>query len=225
MAKSTVPVQLYFEAKAPSPTVGRRLSLYCDLMEEIKERFNALSTLFGKDTSRLFSQNEIGEFCHLQLRIICELIALGAMVAHGDIAATRGGKLPKKYEADGIVRALAKIHPRFYPRPARVAGVRPNGMTMLRPITKGYLTKTELPFLYGECGKALHRGTARTILAGQPRTWDFKRIAEWAGKIQTLLERHHISLLSSSEEYWITMNHPPKMNVVAVHVALVPPPA
>lgn len=55
------------------------------------------------------------EFCFLQLRMLCELIALGCLTAHGDLEA---GKLKKSHKADQIIRRLEVLHPDFYPKAA-----------------------------------------------------------------------------------------------------------
>jgi hypothetical protein len=57
------------------------------------------------------------EFCYLQFRMICHLIAFGCLVAHGDIVETQSKNAREAYEADRLIRMLSKLHPDFYPVP------------------------------------------------------------------------------------------------------------
>jgi hypothetical protein len=144
------------------------------------------------------------ELCYLQFRLICELIALGALAAHGDIPAARAGRLVKAYQADAILNALEQLHPNFYPRPGRQI-IGPDGKVKeVLPIKSGFMTKTELIALYHECGNLLHRGTLRAIKA---RTaGDFTKIQEIVTKIVTLLNHHQITLIDPKYELFVLMN-------------------
>jgi hypothetical protein len=86
-------------------------------MEEIKLRLDVMGTLVKPEAASLIPPWARGEFCYLQLRVVCELIALAALIAHGDIEATRTNKLQALYQADKIVKALSEIHSDFYPQP------------------------------------------------------------------------------------------------------------
>jgi len=97
--------------------------------------------------------------------MICELIAFGCLIAHGDIKATRSGKFTGKYQADFFVKALSNLHPDFYPKPMfPVPGQEPIptqvGAILLSPAprTSGFLTKSDLTTLYHACGERMHRG-------------------------------------------------------------------
>src|SRR5665213_3618026 len=120
--------------------------LYCDLMEEIKARHSIIENVFaGKFNLPPFAASE---FCYLQLRVVCELIALACLAAHGDIEATRKGKLFKAYNADQIIKDLGRLHPDFYPRPTKQV-IDDKGVPIkVTPITSGYLTKEDLLTLY-----------------------------------------------------------------------------
>jgi hypothetical protein len=41
--------------------------------------------------------------------MLCELIALGCFVAHGDIEATKASSFQKAYKADDILKRLARL--------------------------------------------------------------------------------------------------------------------
>jgi hypothetical protein len=74
------------EAKA---TMGQ----YCALMEEIKRRGEAIRITASGQLADRIPPRMAEELCYLQLRMICELIALGSLVAHGDIKVTRAKKM------------------------------------------------------------------------------------------------------------------------------------
>lgn len=88
--------------------------IYAALMEEARTRLETLRRAVDGDLG--LPPFAVHDFGYLQLRLLCEIIALGCLVAHGDIAAAR--PLRKAYEADRIVRQLGKLHPGFYPVPA-----------------------------------------------------------------------------------------------------------
>jgi len=196
------------------------IGLYCALMEEIKFRIEAIKhVIHGKisiaDTG--LSQRPIAgtigkDIGYLELRMICELIALSALVAHGDIKETRSRKFAKKWEADFLIAALGKIHADFYPQPVvpqpgngsvpRAAG------QIRRPpllVASGFLTSAELPKLYHLCGRELHRGSLIDIMArkGAGKV-DYSPIGKWVEKIVRLLNFHRIRLVDRTE-YWVEM--------------------
>jgi hypothetical protein len=179
--------------------------LYCSLMEEVKQRSAIIAnTLEGHNPYPAFAALEI---CYLQLRMICECIALGCVAAHGDIAAPKGGKLTKAYAADWILNGLERLHPNFYPVPGnaiRVAG----SHFRLEPLTEAFLTKKDLLALYAECGGILHRGTVRTIRKKFAAP-DFEAVSVHYAKIIRLLNEHQIRLSDPDQVFVVTMKSPP----------------
>jgi hypothetical protein len=172
------------------------IDLYTSLIEEAKGRLDAIErTLVQRDIG--LADRLAREFCALQLRMLCELIALGCLVAHGDIPATRNPRLSRAHKASQIIVELEKLHPDFYPRPVRLTerGV--------EDIQTGFLTKDELTKLVGICGDALHRGSARNLLS--PRTLSRNAITEWTQRIRTLLNIHWFTLSDGRPHYLCSM--------------------
>jgi len=57
--------------------------LYANLMEEIKVRLDCINAAMQ---GRLMLPSPIvREFCYLQIRFLCELVALSCLIAHGDM--------------------------------------------------------------------------------------------------------------------------------------------
>jgi hypothetical protein len=91
-------------------------ALYCAIMEEIKLRHGCVIALMERDApiEHIFRR----EFCFLQFRMICELIALGCLVAHGDIKATQTREMVRSlWSAKDIIEKLERLHPDFFPTP------------------------------------------------------------------------------------------------------------
>ncbi|WP_197413853.1 hypothetical protein [Terracidiphilus gabretensis] len=159
-------------------------------MEEAKFRALSINTLTNSGCALPVPLQR--EYCFLQLRMLCELIALGCLVAHGDIKETKSASLQRAYHAGEIVKRLEKLHPNFYPSPRKL--VFNPGHVHLGDYDREFLTKSELITLYGKCGDALHKGSVRQLLdpKNQPPA-DFRDIQEWGQKILNLLSVHLIS--------------------------------
>jgi hypothetical protein len=174
---------------------------YCNLMQEIKIRDQSMAELSSSPIPAQIAY----ESCYLQLRMICELIAIGCLVVHGDIPAITK-KLKKSWDHDFVIKRLSEIHPDFYPHPKEpILGDRYN----LRDVTEDILTKSELLALYGKSGDRLHRGTAENALSKlNPNNVSFVQIQAWRTKIVRLLQHHWITLYNSPDRVGVQMNAP-----------------
>jgi hypothetical protein len=176
--------------------------VYTSIMEEAKFRALSINTLTGSGPA--LPVPLLREFCFLQLRMLCELIALGCLVAHGDIEDTRSATLQKAYNAGDIVKRLERLHPNFYPSPRKP--VFSPGHVHLDDYDHEFLTKDELLTLYGKCGDALHRGSLRQLLdpKNQPPA-DFRDIQDWGQKILNLLSVHLISRVGGNFHFLVAL--------------------
>ncbi|MGX1323729.1 hypothetical protein AB7M17_007182 [Bradyrhizobium sp. USDA 377] len=165
-------------------------NLYSDLMTEVRYRVDYV----GAAARREYNLPKMAayEFCYLQFRLICETIALASLAAHGDIPATKSGKLKKTYQADAILNKLDVLHPAFYPTPLKEIRDENGNALRFEETKAGFLTKKELIALYHETGNTLHRGTMRDL---KPlRSGDFEEILRTMKKIVKLLNCHRIQL-------------------------------
>jgi hypothetical protein len=201
-ANSDCPGKVGVLAMPDEPADVRELrTLYCNLMAEIKDRIAVIRFVYERRTT--LPDFAAFELCYLQLRMICETIALACLAAHGDIPATREGKLPKTHSADWILGALERLHPQFYPVPGRQL-LGPGGRPIaIDKITDEYLTKADLLALYGECHAILHRGAMRTVAVH--RKPDFEKINSHCFKITNLLSHHQIQLQNPDHMFWVIM--------------------
>lgn len=170
-------------------------TLYTSLMEEAKSRFGVIeSAIEGKLGVPDFIAYEIA---FLQLRMLCEIVALACLVAHGDVTP----KVRGLYEPDKIIAELEKLNPRFYPQPVTITAATGTGgeTTMSFQYDKeGWLTKKDLGALYTKSGQYLHRGKLKKLLAAPTGREDSLRAATMAvvtatNKFKILLESHIIA--------------------------------
>jgi len=77
------------------------MDAYSVLMQEAKARLLAMDIALEGKTG--LPEVAIREYCFLQLRMLCELIALGCVTAQGDLQI---GKLKDEYRADKIISRL-----------------------------------------------------------------------------------------------------------------------
>jgi hypothetical protein len=188
-------------------TTADTLRIYANLLEEVKARNNVVLTILtdAKERRFAFPPYFLGEFCFLQLRMMCELIALGCLLVHGDIPATRTRRMRDAYSADWIIKRLGELHPSFYPLPGdqRVVDGKVLGIT---PKLSQFLTKDNLISLYAECGSILHRGSLKGVIAERIREADLVQVSKWTRQIVELLNHHQIPLAGGEHQIWALMS-------------------
>ncbi len=164
------------------------MATYRGLLIEIKYRIEAIDSVLGGQVPLRAKIAE--ETVYLQLRMICELIAIGCLIIHGDLSA-KSSDLLKSYKADWILGKLEKMHPRFYPVALENHDKQTNPPEWIHK-TEGFLSRKELIELYNRhAGEKLHRGTARNILKND-KPLQFQDVRRWRDKIVGLLTRHVI---------------------------------
>lgn len=185
---------------------AKHLELYRLIMTEIKERIAVL---------RAASEQKINvwpvaayELGQLQLRLICELIGLGCLAAHGDIPSSYSRRLLTTYEPGKIFSELTKLHPNFFPRAcSKTVQVGPGGGIGLSVHDEHmYPSKQELIAIHGKTGNVLHRGELRSV--GRGFHLNFKELEEWHNKIVDMLSIHMISLHDPSRYVFVIMSDP-----------------
>jgi hypothetical protein len=176
----------------------KRQTLYANLMDEVKARFDAINFAVNGRTG--LPVPFVREFCWLQLRFLCELIALACLFAHGDIAGLAAHKVGRAWSADEILDRLTKLRPHFYPIP-----ITQNPKTIdgkqgleLRITNPSPLPKEDLLQLYGATHKHLHRGTLKKLLSSTDMPLDVavnvEDIVGYAQRMSDLLGAHAIAV-------------------------------
>jgi len=198
------------------PTSKQRaaMNLYCALLEEVKARLVYIERGLSGDTR--LPGPLLREFLYLQLRMLCEVIALGCLTVHGDIGTAPVGKLRKEWDANKIMDELGKLHSDFYPRPILLEQKAPHRFHLTE--LSADLTKDQLLALYGRCGNVLHRGTVKKLLTEKmPLQTHFPDVVDWATKITHLLGAHGIALFGGQRLVCVLRA---KNNAGHAHVAL-----
>jgi hypothetical protein len=142
----------------------RTLLIYKDMMKEVRQRLDTIEALVNKETS--LRARFARELSYLQLRMICEIIALGCIISHEGFSELSARKFRNSYAADEIVNFLSKLHDRFYPQPIKVER-KQSGRISVEDNEIEHLSKENLKTLYRKCGAVLHRGTPATIISGE----------------------------------------------------------
>jgi len=173
------------------------LTIYCNLMEEIKVRVNVVQSCIRKQIPVLYPATTI-ETAALQLRKILELIAFGSLVAHKEEYARQYEKFSTHWHAERILRDVARINPDFYPKPIQEVPSKKQGIkNELVDIKEGFLSKDAFIEAYNALGDILHAKNPFSQPADYPR---FEKIvSDTISKIIKLLNTHMIRLYSSDD--------------------------
>jgi hypothetical protein len=170
-------------------------------MEEVKVRFACVNAATQGRTG--LPPPIVRELCYLQIRFLCELVALGCLVAHGDITSTSSHKLGRSYSAEEIIGKMDKLRPHFYPIPVTqtviAKGKRKHHHIQAK--TDSPLGNTALLELYGKTHRHLHRGSLKNLLTSQ-QPWDpTLNITDIIATIQKFsdLLAHHLIAISDAK--------------------------
>lgn len=199
----------------------KRNGLYANLMDEVKVRIDCISTTCNGRGA--YPTVITREFCYLQLRMLCELIALGCLVAHGDITSLKAHKVGKSYSADEILDRLEKLRSHFYP----IAGQQIRHPTHLefRVIDPSPFPKEALLSLYGRTHRYLHRGSLKKMLSMDipiDTNVNIPEIIAYAQKLNDLLSHHAISI-NENQVMICILRDANNNNKVQVATAEIPP--
>lgn len=169
------------------------IKTYLALMEEAKSRFFVINSTYQNE--KKYPPALVSEICYLQFRLLCEIIALGCLLVHGDIPHPK--TLQKAYNPTKIMKHLEKLNPHFYPQPIKHTFENKKHELSAIPNTP-YLSKEDLVKLWNKSGDLLHRAPL-TKLGKPPKTdiQKFSDIFEWSGKLTGLLNSHWITLVEN----------------------------
>jgi len=132
--------------------------------------------------------------------MLCELVALACLTAHGEITEAKAKSLQEEWNATSILKRLERLHVDFYPTPVAVNDEGP-GRKHITPKNTDSLTKAELPILYGRCADLVHRGSIARLLKMKGPHWptDTTEIIKWGQKLSNLLSEHWIGHLGGEK--------------------------
>jgi hypothetical protein len=203
------------------------MTIYANLMEEARYRIEAMDAALS---GRLPLPDMIlEEFIYLQIRLLCEIVALGCLIAPGDFTQDQLTKLRDEYDADKIIKTLAPLSATFFPEPIRISvgppsPTDPKGSVHIDLAPAGsFLTKDELLSLYGRTGNYLHRGKLKRLESRPPYSAvDLGSATAYAKKTLGLLDQHRIRSLDNLRHWYCALKGPD--GKVLVFDTLSPPP-
>jgi len=181
-----------------------QLSLYGNIMFELRRRVEWIGHVLAGRTE--LEAHLAQEFCLLQLRFACELLALACLVAHGDIEETRTPKYRKQWHAAAILDGLERLNAAFFPVPVRqerallqVEGAHVEGWHFAE-VEEPFLKKPDITRLYGQLGEALHRGSVGRLAQSKARyAGRLEAIHRDANALIKLLSIHRMELVTGEQ--------------------------
>jgi hypothetical protein len=184
-----------------SPDQREAIKLYLALMEEVKVRVSVVNETYHNQFG--YPAQMVREICYLQFRFLCEMVALGCLIIHGDIK--RPKSLSKIYQPGKILTSLERLHNSFYPQ--RIEVIRDEATKTIQYRARAdlpQLSKRELARLWTRSGELLHRGSFNSLREAEEIVQSLKPIDstpekfpdifEWSEKIVGLLNCHWITL-------------------------------
>lgn len=174
---------------------------YCDLMQESKHRTKVIGLLLqGKINTGFLPINV--ESLYLQFRKTLELIAFGSLIANREKYSEARAEYASDWNAKRVLKLVERLNPMFYPEPINQVPVTGEKYkTELKPITEGFLSRSEFEILYDRCGGVLHSENPYGDTYKYDELW-----AEglgWAIKIRNLLNCHKIHLVDDAERFYL----------------------
>lgn len=164
------------------------------------------------------------EFGFLQLRLTCELIALGGLALQ-DGTNSVPKRLHGSYSADEVMRGLERLNAHFFPEPLIGPVLTESGFKRFDVRTTDVLSRTELLHLYTKiCGTALHRGSLKNILKERPPVRkQFPELTDPMRKLTNLLEIHRIGLAENRTQILCWLNYGPEQEVRTMQAEAITP--
>lgn len=177
-----------------APTAQETADRYNVLMAEIRVRLDSIDHTMAGGTG--LAANVAYGLCYLQLRAICELMAVACLVAHQDIAG--GTKLRRQWNAEKALKALQRLRPEFYPAPVDITTDARGEIASAPRWTASAFSAADLSRLYGETGSIgkLHRAHLESYLEELTResVLSYDNARAWRKRIEELLLIHQINL-------------------------------
>ena len=178
---------------------------YADLMAEARVRLEAIEAAFNSKSE--LAPITVRDFGYIELRMLCELIALACLVAHGHLPGTKTKELRDEWRAGRIIDALDRLHADFFPRASIQKQLGPDSYDFRVLGSEDAMSKTQLKKLYVLCGDRLHRGdlTQLNRFTKHSLQKDFDEIIRWTNEIKKLMARHAICLLDGETRYFCSL--------------------
>ena len=184
-------------------------SVYSSLMEQLKLRIDEIGFRLAsaKEHKNSFESLMELEFCYLQLRKICELLALAILAAHGQSDKFLSKNLWKSWSAEDLLLSLRKLNPHAFPLPVNILQDHSGpGMHHIKPSNNAVLLN-DIVAVYRECGNQLHVGSLRRLTGGKRQVFDHRKIISHVNAFVRLLGTHMILLPEINSVMVVVLKH------------------
>jgi hypothetical protein len=185
MAKPSLPTSKEDRAKA-----------YLQVLFEINSRLSLIKLMKSSDWPYGIAR----EVCHLQLRHICELVAIGCLVVQGDY--TSSPELTGEYSPTKVFRSMEKLYEGFFPQAASITTENEN-VKIDCSAKPSAMTRKEMETLWGKTGNYMHRLKIKNFFKVEEHSNIWPEIDGYVAKFLALLNPHAVPM------------HTPKVLVVA----------
>lgn len=168
-------------------------NVYAGFAQEISDRLVAIeeaarhAMTAGTDKAYLHA-----EFAFMQLRLVCELVALAALWVHRERGLSK--KLEGAWHADEIFKELETINNKCFPFGCRTT-ITQNGGYSVVPRPEAVMTRSDLARIYGQCSNILHRGALKLFLNGKSKEYDIDFVRQSVQMIKNLLSEHAVVVI------------------------------
>jgi hypothetical protein len=183
-------------------TQEERVRVYLRIMEEIKSRLHLIDVVKKSDLPFPHAR----EICTLQLRHICELIAIGCLAAQGRL--TGSSLIINEDNPKKILRELDKTWQHAFPQCATL--IREDGGTKINANSKpNALTRRETENMWANSGTFLHRLTIKKFFTPEEDKRDpWGYISTQVSKILDLLTDHVIAIPNPERMLLVSLSSP-----------------
>ena len=172
------------------------IKAYIAVMEEIKLRTEAVSTLYTRKMEVSYRAIRV-ELIVLQVRMITELVALASLSANKPLFEQNRKKFEKHWHPKKILKDVESLNPNFYPKPiVQVPLNNTRSEIVLVETETGCMTRDELIKVHGRCGDILH--AQNPFRKRVDYGYYEKNVPGWMERIKNLLNSHRIQLLDNN---------------------------
>ena len=172
------------------------IAQYCDLMEEVKSRLEAINQLM--EMPGMTIRTRVESIC-LQLRMLLELIVFSSLVSNKDVWQKSQKELQSSQDISKKLRELRRLHPKFYPSPVDLEGSAAGSEPANR--TDGFLSEDKLIEVYGRLGNILH--AENPLGKATDHRFFIDSVPGWLSEVMSLLECHKVYLYHRPEEFYL----------------------
>ena len=143
------------------------------------------------------------EFAYLQMRLVCELIAMAALAAHHSYGLKK--TLLQEWRADEIFAELETLNALSFPVPVKLER-KPGQMPQFTPQSDRGISRHRLKEIYGKCGNSLHRGVLLHALQGKKRVYNVDELWGWWVEVMNTISEHLILFPKDERALLVNLN-------------------